>query len=114
MKTHPDVVLRQFKNVTDYICQVSELFFEENACNALCIDNLWSNNVIMSEEDYWKFDGKFVYEQHIPLFKKYDQPYIIHNVQMRYTLTHRSKNSEHRLYSYAYYPSRKIRITELC
>jgi hypothetical protein len=55
-----------------------------------------------------------VYEQHIPLFKKYDQPYIIHNVQMRYTLTHRSKNSEHRLYSYAYYPSRKIRITELC
>lgn len=107
MKTHPDVVLEAVQKCTDYICQVSELFFEENACNALCIDNLWSNNVIMSEEDYWKFDGKFVYEQHIPLFKKYDQPYIIHNCADAVHFDTQIKKFGTQLYSYAYYPKSK-------
>ncbi|MDG6245066.1 MAG: methyltransferase cognate corrinoid protein [Methanolobus sp.] len=104
MKTHPDVVLEAVQKCTDYICQVSELFFEEGACNALCIDNLWSNNVIMSEEDYWKFDGKFVYDQHIPLFKKYDQPYLIHNCADAVHFETQIKKFGTQLYSYAYYP----------
>ena len=104
MKTNPDVVLEAVQKCTDYICQVSELFFAENACNALCIDNLWSNNVIMSEEDYWKFDGKFVSEQHIPVFKKYDQPYIIHNCADAVHFDTQIKKFGTQLYSYAYYP----------
>ncbi|TGC10667.1 methyltransferase cognate corrinoid protein [Methanolobus halotolerans] len=104
MKTHPDVVLEAVQKCTDYICQVSELFFEENACNALCIDNLWSNNVIMSEEDYWKFDGKFVYDQHVPIFKKYDQPYIIHNCADAVHFDTQIKKFGTQLFSYAHYP----------
>ncbi len=104
MKTHPDVVLEAVQKCTDYICQVSELFFDEGACNALCIDNLWSNNVIMSEEDYWKFDGKFVYDQHLPLFKKYDQPYMIHNCADAVHFETQIKKFGTQLYSYAYYP----------
>ncbi|WP_292464374.1 methyltransferase cognate corrinoid protein [Methanolobus sp.] len=107
MKTHPDVVLEALQKCTDYICQVSELFFEESACNALCIDNLWSNNVIMSEEDYWKFDGKFVYDQHLPLFKKYDQPYIIHNCADAVHFDTQIKKFGTQLYSYAYYPKQR-------
>jgi len=104
MKTHPDVVLEAVQKCTDYICQVSELFFEESACNALCIDNLWSNNVIMSEEDYWKFDGKFVHDQHLPIFKQYDQPYIIHNCADAVHYETQIKKFGTQLYSYAYYP----------
>jgi uroporphyrinogen-III decarboxylase len=104
MKTHPDVVLEAVQKCTDYICQVSELFFEESACNALCIDNLWSNNVIMSEEDYWKFDGKFVHDQHLPIFKKYDQPYMIHNCADAVHFDTQIKKFGTQLFSYAYYP----------
>lgn len=105
MKTHPEVVLEAVQKCTDYICQVSELFFEENACNALCIDNLWSNNVIMSEEDYWKFDGKFIYDQHLPLFKKYDQPYTIHSCADAVHYDTQIKKFGTKLFSYAYYPN---------
>ncbi len=107
MKTHPDVVLEALQKCTDYICQVSELFFDEGACNALCIDNLWSNNVIMSEEDYWKFDGKFVYDQHLPLFKKYNQPYIIHNCADAVHFDTQITKFDTKLYSYAYYPKQR-------
>ena len=108
MKTNPDVVLKAVQKCTDYVCQVSEVFFEENACNTLCIDNLWSNNVIMSEEDYWKFDGKFVYDQHLPVFKKYNQPYIIHNCADAVHFDTQIKKFGTQLYSYAYYPKLKI------
>jgi corrinoid protein of di/trimethylamine methyltransferase len=104
MKTHPDVVLEAVQKCTDYICQVSEAFFEEDACNALCIDNLWSNNVIMDEADYWKFDGKFVYDQHLPIFKKYDQPYIIHSCADAVHYDTQITKFGTKLYSYAYYP----------
>ena len=104
MKTNPDVVLEAVQKCTDYICQLSELFFEEDACNALCIDNLWSNNVIMDEEDYWKFDGKFVHDQHLPVFKKYDQPYIIHNCADAVHFDTQITKFGTQLYSYAYYP----------
>ncbi|KKG13661.1 methyltransferase [Methanosarcina sp. 2.H.T.1A.6] len=103
MKTQPDVVLEAVQKCTDYICQLSELFFSEGACDALCIDNLWSNNVIMSEQDYWKFDGKFVYDQHIPLFKQYNQPYLIHNCADAVHFETQIKKFGTALYSYAYY-----------
>ncbi|MCC4769948.1 methyltransferase [Methanosarcina sp. DH2] len=103
MKTQPDVVLEAVQKCTDYICQLTELFFSEGACDALCIDNLWSNNVIMSEQDYWKFDGKFVYDQHIPLFKQYNQPYIIHNCADAVHFETQIKKFGTSLYSYAYY-----------
>jgi corrinoid protein of di/trimethylamine methyltransferase len=107
MKTNPDVVLKAVQKCTDYICQVSEAFFEEDACDALCIDNLWSNNIIMGEEDYWKFDGQFVYDQHIPLFKKYDQPYIIHNCADAVHYDTQIKKFGTALFSYAYYESER-------
>ena len=55
MKTQPDVVLEAVQKCTDYTCQLSELFFNEGACDALCIDNLWSNNVIMKLHKYPPF-----------------------------------------------------------
>jgi corrinoid protein of di/trimethylamine methyltransferase len=103
MKTQPDVVLEAVQKCTDYTCQLSELFFNEGACDALCIDNLWSNNVIMSEQDYWKFDGKFVYDQHIPIFKKYNQPYIIHNCADAVHFETQIRKFGTALFSYAYY-----------
>ncbi|AKB26065.1 Dimethylsulfide methyltransferase corrinoid protein [Methanosarcina sp. MTP4] len=103
MKTNPEVVLEAVQKCTDYICQLSELFFEEDACDGLCVDNLWSNNIIMSEEDYWKFDGKFVYEQHVPLFKKYNQPYMIHNCADAVHFETQIRKFGTSLYSYAYY-----------
>jgi len=103
MKTQPDVVLEAVQKCSDYICQLSELFFNEGACDALCIDNLWSNNVIMSEEDYWKFDGKFVYDQHLPIFKQYNQPYIIHNCADAVHFETQIRKFGTALYSYAYY-----------
>lgn len=103
MKTQPDVVLEAVQKCSDYICQLSELFFSEGACDALCIDNLWSNNVIMSEQDYWKFDGKFVYDQHIPIFKQYNQPYIIHNCADAVHFETQIRKFGTALYSYAYY-----------
>ncbi|ADE36978.1 uroporphyrinogen decarboxylase family protein [Methanohalophilus mahii] len=107
MKTNPDVVLEALQKCTDYVCQVSEAFFEEDACDALCVDNLWSNNIIMDEEDYWKFDGKFVYDQHIPVFKKYDQPYIIHNCADAVHFDTQIKKFGTALFSYAYYESER-------
>lgn len=103
MKTQPDVVLEAVQKCSDYICQLSELFFSEGACDSLCIDNLWSNNVIMSEEDYWKFDGKFVYDQHVPVFKQYNQPYIIHNCADAVHFETQIRKFGTVLYSYAYY-----------
>jgi corrinoid protein of di/trimethylamine methyltransferase len=103
MKTQPDVVLEAVQKCTDYVCQLSELFFNEDACDALCIDNLWSNNVIMSEQDYWKFDGKFVYDQQIPIFKQYNQPYIIHNCADAVHFETQIRKFGTALYSYAYY-----------
>jgi len=107
MKTNPDVVLEAVQKCTDYICQVSEVFFEEDACDALCIDNLWSNNVIMSEEDYWKFDGKFIFDQHLPIFKKYDQPYMIHSCADAVHYDTQIKKFGTGLFSYAYYEKSK-------
>lgn len=107
MKTQPDVVLEAVQKCTDYVCQLSELFFSEGACDALCIDNLWSNNVIMSEQDYWKFDGKFVFDQHIPIFKKYNQPYVIHNCADAVHFDTQIKKFGTSLYSYAYYEKSK-------
>lgn len=107
MKTNPEVVLEAVQKCTDYICQVSEVFFEEDACDALCIDNLWSNNIIMDEEDYWKFDGKFVYDQHLPIFKKYDQPYMIHNCADAVHFDTQIKKFGTALFSYAYYEKSK-------
>jgi corrinoid protein of di/trimethylamine methyltransferase len=104
MKTNPEVVLEAVQKCTEYICQVSELFFEESACNALCIDNLWSNNIIMDEADYWKFDGKFVHDQHLPIFKKYDQPYTIHSCADAVHFDTQITKFGTKLYSYAYYP----------
>lgn len=109
MKTNPDVVLEALQKCTDYVSQVSEAFFEEDACDALCVDNLWSNNIIMDEEDYWKFDGKFVYDQQIPVFKKYDQPYIIHNCADAVHYETQIKKFGTALYSYAYYENGRIK-----
>lgn len=104
MKTNPDVVLDAVDKMTDFVCDISEKFFEEDACDGLCIDNLWSNNVIMSEDDYWKFEGKFVKDRHVPLFKKYNQPYMIHSCADNVHFDIQIKEFGTGLFSYAYYP----------
>ncbi|AAM07897.1 TPA: methyltransferase [Methanosarcina acetivorans] len=107
MNTNPDVVLKAVDKCADYVAEVSRAFFEEDACDALCIDNLWSNNVIMGQDDYWKFDGQFVYNKHVPVFKEYNQPYIIHNCADAVHYDIQISKFGTALYSYAYYPSGK-------
>ena len=104
MKTNPDVVLDAVDKITDFVCDISEKFFEEDACDGLCIDNLWSNNVIMSEDDYWTFEGKFVKDRHVPLFEKYNQPYMIHSCADHVHYDTQIKKFGTGLFSYAYYP----------
>lgn len=105
MQTNPKLVLEALEKCADYVCAVTERFFEEDACDGLCVDNLWSNNVIMSYDDYWKFEGDIVSRRHVPLFKKYNQPYIIHSCADAVHYDIQIKNFGTALFSYAYYPS---------
>ncbi|WP_292485623.1 uroporphyrinogen decarboxylase family protein [Methanohalobium sp.] len=107
MKTNPEVVRDAVDKCADYVNSVTEKFFEEDACDALCIDNLWSNNKIMSEDDYWKFDGKFIVDKHVPLFKKYDQPYMIHSCADSVHYDTQISKFGTDLFSYAYYPNER-------
>lgn len=104
MKHNPDVVLKAVEKCTEYVCAATEKFFEEDACDALCVDNLWSNNFIISADDYWKFEGQFVYNKQIPIFKKYNQPYIIHNCADAVHFDIQVGKYGTGVYSYAYYP----------
>ncbi|TDQ67609.1 corrinoid protein of di/trimethylamine methyltransferase [Methanimicrococcus blatticola] len=103
MKTNPGDVHKALDKITDFVCEVSTEFFDQGAADAICVDNLWSNNVIMSADQYWEFDGKYVYDRQLPIFKKYDAPYVIHNCADAVHFDIQIRKFGTSMYSYAYY-----------
>ncbi|WNY25603.1 uroporphyrinogen decarboxylase family protein [Methanolapillus millepedarum] len=103
MSTNPKEVHKALDRITDFVCDISTQFFEEGAADAICVDNLWSNNVIMSADQYWEFDGKYVYDRQIPIFKKHNAPYVIHNCADAVHFDIQIRKFGTSLYSYAYY-----------
>jgi corrinoid protein of di/trimethylamine methyltransferase len=79
IRTNPRVVHRALERVTEYCCEVTRKFFEEDACDLLCVDYLWSNDVIIDAETYWEFEGKYVVNRHLSVFREFGQPLLIHN-----------------------------------
>lgn len=107
MESNPNEVLKYVDNMMDFVFDISDTFFKEHACDYLCIDNLWSNNTIMSEDAYWKFEGKFIYDRHLPLFNKYQSPYVIHNCAEFVHFDTQIRKFGTGLFSYAYYDKLK-------
>ncbi len=103
MKVNPGDVHKALDQITDFVCEVSTEFFDQGAADAICVDNLWSNNVIMSADQYWEFDGKYVYDRQLPIFKKYDAPYVIHNCADAVHFDIQIRKFGTSMYSYAYY-----------
>jgi|GEM_PF-91488 len=103
MNINPGDVHKALEKVTDFVSEISTAFFEEGAADAICVDNLWSNNVIMSADQYWEFDGKYVYDKHIPVFKKFNAPYVIHNCADAVHFDIQIRKFGTSMYSYAYY-----------
>jgi Predicted cobalamin binding protein len=103
MNSNPGDVHKALDKITDFIGEVSTAFFDEGAADAICVDNLWSNNVIMSADQYWEFDGKYVYDRQLPIFKKYNAPYVIHNCADAVHFDIQIRKFGTAMYSYAYY-----------
>ncbi|WNY23774.1 Glutamate mutase sigma subunit [Methanimicrococcus hongohii] len=107
MKTNPEDVHKALERITGFVNEISTAFFDEGAADAICVDNLWSNNVIMSADQYWEFDGKYVYDSHLPVFKKYNAPYVIHNCADAVHFDIQIRKFGTAMYSYAYYEKNK-------
>lgn len=103
MTTCPQDIHKALDGITTFVEEISAAFFDNGAADAICTDNLWSNNVIMSAEQYWEFDGKYVHDRHIPVFKKYNAPYIIHSCADAVHFDIQIRKFGTSMYSYAYY-----------
>lgn len=103
MNTNPGDVHKALDQITDFVDEISTAFFDQGAADAICVDNLWSNNVIMSADQYWEFDGKYVYDRQLPVFKKYNAPYVIHNCADAVHFDIQIRKFGTSMYSYAYY-----------
>jgi uroporphyrinogen-III decarboxylase len=107
MNSDPVTVHKALDKITGFVTDISAAFFDEGAADALCVDNLWSNNVIMSADQYWEFDGKYVYDRQLPVFKKYNAPYVIHNCADAVHFDIQIRKFGTSLYSYAYYEKKR-------
>lgn len=107
MNSDPATVHKALDKITGFINEVSTAFFDEGAADAICVDNLWSNNIIMSADQYWEFDGKYVYDRHLPVFKKYNAPYVIHNCADAVHFDIQIRKFGTSMYSYAYYEKKR-------
>ncbi|MCL2863737.1 MAG: methyltransferase cognate corrinoid protein [Methanimicrococcus sp.] len=107
MKSDPAAVHKALDRITDFVNETSATFFEEGAADAICVDNLWSNNIIMSADQYWEFDGKYVYDRQLPVFKKYNAPYVIHNCADAVHFDIQIRKFGTAMYSYAYYEKKR-------
>ncbi|MDR0767933.1 MAG: cobalamin-dependent protein, partial [Methanosarcinales archaeon] len=103
MSTNPSDVHKALREITEFVKETSTVFFETGAADAICVDNLWSNNIIMSEEQYWEFDGKYVKEDHIPVFEKFGAPYVIHSCADAVHFETQIRKFGTAMFSYAYY-----------
>lgn len=107
MKSNPATVHKALDKITGFVNEISTAFFDEGAADAICVDNLWSNNTIMSADQYWEFDGKYVYDKQLPVFKKYNAPYVIHNCADAVHFDIQIRKFGTAMYSYAYYEKKR-------
>ena len=107
MNADPATVHKALDKITGFVNEVSTAFFDEGAADAICVDNLWSNNIIMSADQYWEFDGKYVYDRQLPVFKKYNAPYVIHNCADAVHFDIQIRKFGTSLYSYSYYEKKR-------
>ncbi|MDD4331572.1 MAG: uroporphyrinogen decarboxylase family protein [Methanosarcinaceae archaeon] len=103
LKTNPDVVLKALDKTTEYVEEIIKGMFEEAQPDNLCMVNLWTNNVILSADEYMKSEGKAMQNRIAPLYKQYDKPVVIHNCAdaPHWELIHKWDT---KYYSYSYYP----------
>ncbi len=107
MKNNPRVVHKALEKTTEYCCEVTKKFFEEDACEMLCVDYLWSNDVIIDSDMYWEFEGKYVVNKHLQTFKQYGQPLIVHNCADAPHYEIQIGKFEALAFSYCYYPHQR-------
>jgi methylmalonyl-CoA mutase cobalamin-binding domain/chain len=103
IKTNPDVVKKGLEKTTEYVENVMKMMFEEAQPDNLCMVTLWTNNFIMSADEYMMTEGEIMQNRIAPLYKQYNKPVIIHNCAdaPHWDLIHKW---EAKAYSYTYYP----------
>ncbi|AKB30376.1 Dimethylsulfide methyltransferase corrinoid protein [Methanosarcina siciliae T4/M] len=103
LRTNPDVVLKALDKTTAYVEEIMKGMFEDAQPDNLCIVNLWTNNVILSADEYMKSEGQVMQDRIAPLYKKYNKPVVIHNCAdaPHWELINKW-NTEY--YSYTFYP----------
>ncbi|WP_440946710.1 uroporphyrinogen decarboxylase family protein [Methanosarcina sp. T3] len=79
LRTNPDVVLKALDKTTTYVEEIMKGMFEEAQPDNLCMVTLWTNNVILSADEYMKSEGQVMQNRIAPLYKKYNKPVVIHN-----------------------------------
>ncbi len=79
LRTNPDVVLKALDKTATYVEEIMKGMFEEAQPDNLCMVTLWTNNVILSADEYMKSEGKVMQNRVAPLYKQYNKPVVIHN-----------------------------------
>ncbi len=103
LRTNPDVVLKALDKTATYVEEIMKGMFEEAQPDNLCMVTLWTNNVILSAEEYMKSEGQIMQNRIAPLYKKYNKPTVIHNCS---DVPHWDliKKWDTKYYSYTFYP----------
>ncbi|MFZ2499718.1 uroporphyrinogen decarboxylase family protein [Methanosarcina sp.] len=103
LRTNPDVVLKALDKTATYVEEIMKGMFEEAQPDNLCMVTLWTNNVILSAEEYMKSEGQIMQKRIAPLYKKYNKPTVIHNCS---DVPHWDliKKWDTKYYSYTFYP----------
>lgn len=103
LRTNPDVVLKALDKTTTYVEEIMKGMFEEAQPDNLCMVTLWTNNVILSEDEYMKSEGQIMQNRIAPLYKKYNKPTVIHNCSdaPHWDLINKWDT---KYYSYTFYP----------
>ncbi|KKH47018.1 methyltransferase [Methanosarcina sp. 1.H.A.2.2] len=103
IKTNPDVVKKGLEKTTEYVENIMKMMFEEAQPDNLCMVTLWTNNFILSADEYMMTEGAVMQNRIAPLYKRYNKPVVIHNCSdaPHWDLIHKWDT---KAYSYTYYP----------
>ncbi|HII80961.1 MAG TPA: methyltransferase [Methanosarcina sp.] len=105
LRTNPEVVLKGLEKTTEYCKEMTKMMFEEAQPDNLCLATLWTNNVILSADEYMKTEGKVMQNVFAPLYKEYNKPMVVHNCAdaPHWDLI---KKWDTKYYSYTFYPDK--------
>ncbi len=103
LRTNPDVVLKALDKTATYVEEIMKGMFEEAQPDNLCMVTLWTNNVILSADEYMKSEGQVMQNRIAPLYKQYNKPVVIHNCSdvPHWDLINKWDT---KYYSYTFYP----------